>query len=651
MNILIENFKNLKKLNYTIDDNKINFLFGMSGSGKSSILDALASDAPQNCRKFGSSSSEILRIEVDGDAISPTDTHVFNIEKMSFILNQTDVEQFKEVILINNSEHEAIHKDLEDKISNLSNAIKTEMPIYEKYGSFLDSLKARKLTKSKTIPSTSPFSKVMTKIRALKKTKVFEEITSMDNKLFDWQMKGIPFINNNICPFCDKKMSKKRVASLNKMNQFDSKAIGGIKDSMNENVEIMATSLSYDYKTMKTIEKQIIQYSLAIKSFDEIVNQFHNAFEEGFDYKTIIKLNLSKEFKTMFPLTFSEYERVFKNIRSLKNCIKKTQEKTETFLKGKKKVINDILNLMNIPYEFSVKYHRSGPNEYSIVHKDDQNKNDDKTFMSDGEKSMVSLILFLVSAKATNYKIYFIDDPVSSFDIYRRKIIYDLVLQYLNGKTTIVLSHDPVFAKFAIKDKNSAKIGTVSYLSNNGKNDAIIQSIKGVSIESFSKSVIERCEKASNQYEKAILARLLLEEHCGQNCAAYKYLSKILHAFPHGKIQAWLLNKGKTESDVLNDANSRLAKIGLNGNYLSLLDTNYNTNIDISNFTIYEKCIVLRELANKNPSMYEASAIQELNNSVHLNDALAIGINVFEFPLISRNLYDEIQKMQACISL
>lgn len=651
MNILIENFKNFKKLDYTIDDNKINFLFGMSGSGKSSILDALASDNPHTYRKFGLSSSETLRIEVDGNAISPTDTHIFNAEKMSFILDQTDVEHFKEVILVNDNEHKAIHKDLEDKISDLSNAIKIEMPIYEKYGSFLDSLKARKLTKNNTIPSTSPFSKVMTKIKTLKKTKVFEDIALMDNKLFDWKMKGITFISNDICPFCDKKISKNKIAYLTKMNQFDSKAIGGVKNSIVDNTQIIASSLSYNLKNMKWLEKEIIHYSIAIKAFDDVIIQFHNAFEEGFDYKTTTKIDLPKEFKALFPLTFSEYEKVFKNIKSLKKCIKKTQEKTEVFLKGKKKVINDILNLMNIPYEFTVKYHRSGPNEYSIIHKEDRNKEDDKTFMSDGEKSIVSLILFLVSSKATNYKIYFIDDPVSSFDIYRRKIIYDLILRYLDGKTTIVLSHDPVFAKFAIKNRNSGKIGSVSYLSNNGKNDAILQSVKDVSIESFSKSVIERCGKAINQYEKAILARLLLEEHCGQNCTCYTYLSKILHAIPYNEIQAWLSRKGKTEIDVLNEANSRLVKLGLNNNYLSPLDINYNININISNYTIYEKCIILRELVNKNLSSFEAHIIQELNNSVHLNDALAIGINVFEFPFISRNLYDEIQKMPNIISI
>lgn len=56
-------------------------------------------------------------------------------------------------------------------------------------------------------------------------------------------------------------------------------------------------------------------------------------------------------------------------------------------------------------------------------------------------------------------------------------------------------------------------------------------------------------------------------------------------------------------------------------------------------------------LISRGKCSYESNIIKELNNSVHLSDALAIGINVFEFPLISRNLYDEVQKMPASISL
>lgn len=46
------------------------------------VLDALADDVPNNYRKFGLSSSDIVQIKVDGTAIFPTDTHVFNIKKM-----------------------------------------------------------------------------------------------------------------------------------------------------------------------------------------------------------------------------------------------------------------------------------------------------------------------------------------------------------------------------------------------------------------------------------------------------------------------------------------------------------------------------------------------------------------------------------------
>lgn len=41
MNIKINNYKNLKNLNLDIQENKINYIFGISGSGKSSIGDAL----------------------------------------------------------------------------------------------------------------------------------------------------------------------------------------------------------------------------------------------------------------------------------------------------------------------------------------------------------------------------------------------------------------------------------------------------------------------------------------------------------------------------------------------------------------------------------------------------------------------------------
>lgn len=41
MNIKIENYNGIEELDYELKDGKINFLFGISGAGKSSIASAL----------------------------------------------------------------------------------------------------------------------------------------------------------------------------------------------------------------------------------------------------------------------------------------------------------------------------------------------------------------------------------------------------------------------------------------------------------------------------------------------------------------------------------------------------------------------------------------------------------------------------------
>ena len=41
MQITISNYNNIRNLDYEIEDSKINFLFGISGCGKSSIAKAL----------------------------------------------------------------------------------------------------------------------------------------------------------------------------------------------------------------------------------------------------------------------------------------------------------------------------------------------------------------------------------------------------------------------------------------------------------------------------------------------------------------------------------------------------------------------------------------------------------------------------------
>ena len=653
MLIEIKNYKNLKDLSYQIDTGKVNFLFGMSGSGKSSILNAICGDNPNDGKTIGLSEKDSVTVNVDGATISPTNTHVFNTDKMNFMISSSDTDPFKEVILVNDAEHERNHAALENMIANLHAAIESEIQIYEQYDQLLTKLKVKKLTKNNKISSSSPFSKMMTKLQSFSKTKVFKELANINTDLLNWRIAGVPLMSNGQCPFCEKTMNKRKINKMQKISQFDAKNFGEIKDSISNNTQLFESVSINTLSELKKIGKQLIANSRAISEFESIGRQFDQAFDLSHDYKTFKALSFSKRFKELFPRTYNEYRNVCRNISVLRRAIKETRKTTDSFLKRKKRIINDIFEKLGIPYLFSVKYVRSGPNEYSIIHKSDSKQEDDKEKLSEGEKALVFLILFLVSSKELNYKLFFIDDPVSSYDTYRRRVIFDLILEYLNGKTVIVLSHDSVFAKFAIqkKKKEIDSVGTVSYLSNNGENSAIVQALSTDCIKSFTTAVRNRCLVVNDQYERAILSRLLLEENY-ESSLMYTYLSKILHGVAYVKIQRWLSHTaGTDETSMLNSINDELEKLGLPANYLLPLLSNYNQNIDISSYTIFEKAIVLRELANNNPSNYQPFIKSELNNNVHLSEALAIGIDAFLHPIISRTLLDEINSMPSTVTI
>ncbi len=121
---------------------------------------------------------------------------------------------------------------------------------------------------------------------------------------------------------------------------------------------------------------------------------------------------------------------------------------------------------------------------------------------------------------------------------------------------------------------------------------------------------------------------------------------------PYEKIQNWLACRtSKSEQDIIDEINEKLHAFGFPKHYLSLLDPLYNHDIDVTNYSKYEKCILLREVATNDRGQYSGEVINELNYFVHINDALAIGINVFEFPLISRTLLDAINAMPTTVTL
>ena len=85
MKIKIKNYNGIKEIEYEIEDKKINFLFGISGSGKSSIATALSDPILNNHIRVGESLKNVL-VEVDNANVQYEDCYIFDSNYMSNVL-------------------------------------------------------------------------------------------------------------------------------------------------------------------------------------------------------------------------------------------------------------------------------------------------------------------------------------------------------------------------------------------------------------------------------------------------------------------------------------------------------------------------------------------------------------------------------------
>lgn len=60
MELIIKNYKNIDELDLKLDERKINFIYGMSGSGKSSIAGAMNGEINENVVSYGKNIDDTL---------------------------------------------------------------------------------------------------------------------------------------------------------------------------------------------------------------------------------------------------------------------------------------------------------------------------------------------------------------------------------------------------------------------------------------------------------------------------------------------------------------------------------------------------------------------------------------------------------------
>ena len=360
--------------------------------------------------------------------------------------------------------------------------------------------------------------------------------------------------------------------------------------------------------------------------------------------------------RELFPELDNSLKTFNDSLTDIKRLLGKIKSKTMSLLSKNINCINDYLKRFSIPYIFEKMAVDSNNHaaEYVLKHEKDLLLIDRTKNLSFGEKNIIGLILFVLAHK--NKKMFIIDDPASSFDNFRRKIILDLIFEMKQPDATIlVLSHDEVFIKLAlfyargakkkminrasmsaVEKRYSSEIGATTFIENNENANLIEISIDDFdTLEAFIKERLNSLPKAIN-YQTAILIRLIYENKTHKSSiekAVYGYLSAIIHEKSYLDIVSFIGNTPYTENDILKEISKTI------GTKYRALDKYYLKKYKSFSYNDLEFVALLREtlIDTKDKQMKAIKA--ELNSIIHLSNTYITCLNPFVFKMYSNKTH------------
>lgn len=659
MKIKIKNYNGIKEIEYEIEDKKINFLFGISGSGKSSIATALSDPILNNHIRVGESLENVL-VEVDNTNVRYEDCYIFDSNYMSNVLiNKSKEEDIYNILFGDGGK---IIKCKEDYLNEIGFLLPLKEKIYNKIGcieSLVSDLKIDYLQDGVQYKKTCIIRKMEENFTKVPKIKIATTYSSGQIKWLSDGKKMDAYLLGK-CPFCGRKLTEKQKEKLDKLIIFDAKTYEKINSESNIFCDLDIQQPDWNKKRdIEAFNKKIKKYVL-VKDELIVLRKFIS-YLDNFDY--VVNTNVetvkpSNTLKELFPDIYAKFNELNLKIKNIKAKIGKLKEETNKLISSNVKVINEKLELIGIPYKFVKKEmnENSKKAQFIIKHNNQTNETNDMTNnLSFGEKNIIGLILFLLANK--DKKMLIIDDPASSFDEYRRKVIFDFIYSLHSDSTVLILSHDHVFAKFAILHFNSSKkemakqnpclseikrkyyndTGKINYLEN--YDNCKLMDITEDDFISLQKCIKDQLLQLGNQidYRTALNLRLYyeLEQASKYKKLIYGYLSAILHKCEYASIIAYIEKENKTEEDIL-----KVIKDDLAIEY-SPLQQNYLENINVDCFTSFERVLYCRELIKTN-SKSGRIIKDELSNIIHLNSAYAICLNPYKFNYFSKYVFDYI---------
>ncbi len=566
MKITVENCNNIRTCNLEVINKKVNLVYGLNGSGKSTIMNSI-------CAKLNN---------VDLTRFKSFSCEITENPKVSFSENITSFRMFDQHFLnsIVFSENKLLSSDISYELfvfdsKTVAETVKMKS-IFEdflsiinddKINRFVDSINSiQKLFKGNSNTLSKNFAGLSKRnpMTTILQSPIIEnvKINIGDKKEWvGWWRSGYKHMvispdKIDICPFCGSELGKNHVVQIDQVADILDQDAVMARENLEKILEVIDETtnlytkpldvflkgsgvLDTSKKTNAENLRKLIEKSVYIKDTISNYKQLSNFDFLGDSDFFDIDINILKPLKA-YPRLEIAYNGILEIRNEIEHSIQSGRKQIYDALKNKIGLLNEFCSHSGIDYIFETSQTRKRVIE--LKHKNSlETLPEPGRHLSYGEANALSCLIFALISSFQSDELVLIDDPFSSFDDEKRKVIFQYLFGtngLLNEKTVLYCTHDmnPVFEflKLNVSDQCVAH-----YLVNN-EGEISVRSITKQDFIRFEKYLFREIEINSNQIVKSILIRRYLEvvrssidsTEINDLKLAYNYLSSITKGCP-----------------------------------------------------------------------------------------------------------------------
>ena len=574
MKFKIANCNNIDRFEFRIERNKLNVMYAINGTGKSTVSKALfcwlkdRADSGTSLRDLTPYKNNVDNVrtpEVDCDETVDS-VRVFNEQYVeSFVFQADELLRNSYEILIRDDNFIDLSDQLEELVGNFRKKLVEDKETDELLVD-LDALltgfgRETKGGIHKSSQLAKAFGEGNKTVNVPEELEMYSEYlrSNRNSGWIGWQIKGSDFVDiTGNCPYCVAAIESK-IDRIRKVGEvYDVKSI----EHQNKLIEVFERLDRYFSDNTRSLISDFVrnangytqeQSNFLIKvrtDIEALREKFRTARELGFsslkDVDALAEHLKERRIRLDYLIHLdSEHTRrkadhvndmfdgLLQEIGRLQGLINQQKIYIERLIERHSTEINGFLQNAGFRYRVTIKENeKTGEYQLKLIHNDLIGEvTNVKTRLSFGERNAFALTLFMFDALKSNPDIIVLDDPVSSFDKNKKYALMDLLFRRttgFRGKTVLLLTHDfePVIdLVYHHSDRFDSPI--VSFLENRNGTISSLPVTKS-DIRSFIEVLDSNIANASSIVCKLIHLRRRLEI-LNEKDFAYHLLSSLIH--------------------------------------------------------------------------------------------------------------------------